>query len=84
MFNGPSAFNLNLGVRKITAITERVRLELRAESINVTNKVNWLVNDQYLQNPDPTTGKAVFADNGGLVTQWTPPRSLQFSVRLLF
>ena len=76
MFTGPGAFNLNLGLRKSVAFTDRLRAEFRAESINVLNNVNWLVADQtYL----PATSS--FDNN---VTQWNAPRTFQFSLRLLF
>ena len=86
MFTGPNAFNLDLGIRKIIPITERARVELRAESLNLLNNQNWRVNDQVLAlNPDGTpvvnNGNLVF--NGGL-SQWTPPRSFQFLVRVRF
>jgi hypothetical protein len=75
MFAGPGAFNLNLGLRKTIPLRERARAELRAESINVLNNVNWLVGDQtYL-------GGGAFDNN---VTQWNAPRTFQFSVRLGF
>ncbi len=79
LFNGPGAFNLNLGVRKMIALTERSQAEFRAESINVLNNVNWLVGDQaYLGNNGQG---AVFNNN---VAQWNLPRTFQFSLRVLF
>ena len=79
-FSGPGAFNLNLGLRKVISVSERMRMEIRAESINVLNKENWLVGDQTLvpvASGQPTTFS-------GSVTQWTPPRTIQFQLRLLF
>jgi len=86
MFTGPNAFNLDLGIQKAFALTERARVELRAESVNLLNNENWLVNDQILvQNSDGTpavkNGNLIF--NGGL-NQWTPPRSFQFLLRVRF
>jgi len=86
IFTGPNAFNLDLSVRKIITITERMRVEVRAESINVLNNENWLVNDQFLQlsstgTPLVSNGNAVF---GGGLSQWTPPRSFQFMLRVRF
>jgi hypothetical protein len=80
MFSGPGAFNLNLGLRKVITLTERMRMEVRAESINVLNRENWLVGDQTLA-PGGNGQPAAFS---GSVTQWTPPRTVQFQVRLLF
>jgi len=92
MFTGPGALNINLGIQKVVSLTERARLEFRAESINVLNKTNWLVGDQLLcsqvlatvLNACNTPGGTVPAFATGQVSQWTPPRSLQFMVRLLF
>jgi hypothetical protein len=87
MFTGPNAFNLDLGIRKVITVTERARMELRAESLNLLNNENWLVNDQILAlnlNGTPavnSSGKVAF--NGGL-SQWTPPRSFQFLLRVRF
>jgi Carboxypeptidase regulatory-like domain/TonB dependent receptor len=86
MFTGPNAFNLDLGIQKAFALTERARVELRAESINLLNNENWLVNDQVLvQNSDgmPAVKNGNLIFNGG-VTQWTTPRSFQFLLRVRF
>lgn len=80
MFTGPNAFNLDLGLRKVIAVTERARVELRAESINILNNENWLVGDQLL-NPVSTSSTATFFPS---ITQWTPPRSFQFLLRVRF
>jgi hypothetical protein len=69
MFTGPGASNLNLGLRKTVALTDRTRLELRAEAINLLNHVNWLVGDQtYLGDQGQ---KAEFSNN---VSQSNLPR----------
>jgi len=79
MFSGPGAFNLNLGLRKTLPLGERLRAELRAESINLLNNVNWLVGDQtYLG----TNANASVFDNN--IRQWNAPRTFQFSFRLVF
>lgn len=80
-FSGPGAFNLNLGLRKTFAFSEQTRLQFRGEAINLLNNVNWLVGDQtYLGG----TGGANASFAPGSVSQWTPPRTLQFSMRLMF
>jgi hypothetical protein len=81
MFTGPGAFNLNLGMRKVIPFTERNRLELRAEAINLLNNVNWLVGDQTYLGITNVTGAAAFDNN---VVQWMSPRAIQFSLRLFF
>jgi hypothetical protein len=81
MFSGPGAFNLNLGLRKTIPLGERARAELRAESINVLNNVNWLVGDQTYLGTDFQTNTAAFDNN---IRQWNSPRTFQFSLRLMF
>jgi len=81
MFAGPGAFNLNLGLRKVIPLTERTRAEFRAESINLLNSVNWLVGDQSYLGTNSQDRTAVFDNN---IAQWNSPRTIQFSLRLLF
>ncbi len=79
MFTSPGVFNLDLGLRKEIALTERARIEFRADSLNTLNNVAWLVGDQtFLGN---AAGQAQFNNN---VTQWNAPRTVQFALRLLF
>ncbi len=79
LFRGPGAVNLNVGLRKTIPLTERFEGEFRAESINLLNKVNWLVGDQaYLG----TSGQGTVFNNN--VTQWNAPRTFQFTVRVVF
>jgi hypothetical protein len=78
-FNGPGTFNLNLGIRKVFAFGEQARLEFRGEAINVLNTVNWLVGDQTYQGT--VNGSAAFDNN---IYQWTPPRTIQFHMRVSF
>jgi len=80
LFTGPGAFNLNLGLRKTIALTERSQAEFRAESINLLNRVNWLAGDQTYLGTSSQAG-SIFNNN---VTQWNSPRTFQFSLRLLF
>jgi len=79
MFTGPGAFNLNLGLRKVIPVAEGKQLDLRAESINLLNNVNWLVGDQTFTGNSSTS--ALFNNN---VTQWNAPRTFQFLVRFQF
>jgi hypothetical protein len=79
MFTGPGAFNLNLGLRKTVRLSDRLRAEFRAESINLLNNANWLVADQTYLGANAKT--SLFDNN---VAQWNSPRTFQFSLRLLF
>jgi hypothetical protein len=80
-FSGPGAFNLNVGLRKTVSLSERLRVEFRAESINLLNNVNWLVGDQTYLGTDSKTSASVFDNN---IAQWNTPRTFQFSLRVIF
>ena len=81
MFSGPGALNVNVGIRKGISLTERITAEFRADAINLLNNVNWLVGDQTFYGADVQNNTSVF---GGSVTQWNPPRTMQFGVRVSF
>jgi hypothetical protein len=70
---GPGLINMDLSVRKVTAITEKVRSEFRAEFFNAPNHPNFGV-------PVRDIGNANF----GRVTGTADPRILQFALKILF
>lgn len=78
---GPGLFNLDVALAKTTALTERTRLEFRAESFNLTNRANF-------GNPWTTlTQGSTFARLTGTVGgngQFGGQRQIQLSLKLLF
>ena len=54
-------------------ITERIRIDFRAEAFNALNHVNYLEPNTIINNV-----------NYGLITGSAPPRRLQFGARLTF
>lgn len=66
-------FGLNIGVHKSFALTERFHLELRAESFNLTNTVNYNPPDGLLSSPN--FGQALTAND---------PRQTQLALRFVF
>jgi Carboxypeptidase regulatory-like domain len=70
---GPGYRNLNLSVIKTTALSERARLEFRAEAFNLLNRVNLDLPDIFVGSP--TFGKIQSAES---------PRRIQFGLKLLF
>ncbi len=85
---GPSYINLDLAFSKTTAITERTKLEFRAEFFNIFNHANFL-------NPGVSNlGNGVFSGGGGgvnpnsslfgQITSTYDPRIIQFALRLSF
>ena len=73
---GPNQRSLNLSVVRDFALHEKIRLQLRAESFNITNTANFA-------NPGSVLGENGF----GMITATsanTTPRQLQFALKLLF
>jgi hypothetical protein len=81
MFSGPGALNVNLGIRKGMSLTEGIKAEFRVDAINLLNNLNWLVGDQTFYGTNVQNNTSVM---GGNVEQWTPPRTMQFGLRISF
>ena len=81
---GPSFRHFDLSLFKDFTLTERVKLQFRAEAFNLTNTPSYFVaNDQ---NDAPTTNAVQGAGFGKIVTtnpNYTP-RALQFALKLVF
>lgn len=81
---GPDFRHFDLSIFKDFTVTERIKLQFRAESFNLTNTPNYFVaNDQ---NQAPTTNAVQGSGFGKIVTtnpNYTP-RELQFALKLLF
>lgn len=78
-FDGPMYFNWNAGLIKNIAFNERVRVQLRAEAFNVTNRTNFfLAENSNTFDLDSTT----FGQFG--VDDTYSPRVLQFAIRFEF
>ncbi|HVW86404.1 MAG TPA: hypothetical protein VHB50_17080, partial [Bryobacteraceae bacterium] len=77
ILRGPGVANYDFSVFKNTAITERVRLEFRAEAFNLFNRVQF---------GTPNTGQTTAANNlfGQITTQQNMPRLMQMALRLRF
>ena len=85
---GPGYINLDMAFSKTTAITERTKLEFRAEFFNIFNHANFL-------NPGVTNlGNGLFSGSGsgvnpnssllGQITSTYDPRIIQLALRLTF
>jgi hypothetical protein len=70
---GPNTFNLSVSAHKTFQITERVKLQYRAEFFNAPNHTN-------LNNP----GTTVTTDSFGRITSAGDPRIIQMALRLHF
>jgi hypothetical protein len=93
LFHGPNYFNLDLGVSKRFDITERVKLQFRAEAFNAFNHPNF---DTPLGSSDGTTSIASnnFArtccvavsvpSSSSVISVGEAPRVIQFALTLSF
>jgi len=70
---GPGLIGTDFSLRKITAITERVNTEFRAEFFNAANHANF-------STPNRNLGDGNF----GRVTDTADPRIIQFALKLMF
>jgi hypothetical protein len=73
ILRGPGQFNTNMALVKNTNITERFRLQFRAEAFNVFNDVNFYA-------PNNTLSSGSF----GQITSARSPRILQLALKLAF
>jgi hypothetical protein len=77
----PGTFNMDLSLIKDTQITERTRLQFRAEAFNWLNHVNLgLVNASFSPGPDGRNQSGAF----GTITSARDARILQFGLKLIF
>jgi hypothetical protein len=76
---GPNLRELDLSLFKTTSITERTRLEFRAESFNITNRVNFAT-----PAVNVFTGTSVSSSAGLITKTATTSRQLQFGLKLIF
>jgi Carboxypeptidase regulatory-like domain/TonB-dependent Receptor Plug Domain len=85
---GPSYVNFDLAFSKTTAITEKVKIEFRAEFFNLFNHANFL-NPNVVNNGDGTLaagapGTNINSGSFGLITGTYDPRIIQLALRLSF
>jgi outer membrane receptor protein involved in Fe transport len=85
---GPGYINFDMAFSKTTSITERVKLEFRAEFFNLFNHVNF-TNPSVTNNGDGTfsggaAGTNINSSQFGQITSTFDPRIIQLALRLSF
>lgn len=73
ILDGPGYQNVNASLIKSTALSERFKLQFRAEAFNLFNHPNFNLPDNFLGSP-----------TFGRITSAREPRHIQFGVKLLF
>jgi Carboxypeptidase regulatory-like domain len=84
---GPGISNWDMGLVKYFSITERAKLQLRAETFNTFNHTQWGVDPTTLGASGPGTSDVVTnvnAGNFGAVQYARPPRIIQFGGKVTF
>ncbi len=88
---GPGLADWDLSLLKSTAISERTRLQLRAEVFNLLNHTNLLTPNPVVFTSGPTQGTpttraatAVESPTAGVVTAAATSRQIQLGLKLLF
>jgi len=78
-YNGPGLAEVDMSVFKNTSLSERFKLQFRAEIFNLLNRANF-------GTPNATvfSGTSVSASAGLITTLTTTPRQLQFGLKLVF
>jgi hypothetical protein len=77
---GPGLANVDLALVKDTSLTEGMNLQLRAETFNLFNGVNWI---QPSMRTFETNG-AYTGSVGAITGTSTPGRQMQFALKLVF
>jgi hypothetical protein len=73
ILDGPGNKNLDISLAKFFTLTEKVRLQFRAESFNATNTANF-----------GTPASNINAAGAGTITTAAEPRRIQFALKLIF
>ena len=77
----PGAFNIDFSMIKDTQITERIKLQFRAEVFNLSNRVNYgLANDSFGAGPDGRNASATF----GTIASSRDARIGQLALKVIF
>ncbi len=89
--NGPNFADWDLSLLKSTQLTERTRLQFRAEVFNLLNHTNLLTPNPVIFTSGPTKGTAttrataaVESPTAGVVTAASTSRQIQLGLKLLF
>jgi hypothetical protein len=85
---GPGYINLDMALSKTTAITEKVKIEFRAEFFNIANHVNFLnpsvINNYQGLYTSGGQGTNPYSPLFGQITSTADPRIIQLALRLSF
>jgi len=88
---GPGYSDWDLSLLKATKLTERARLQFRAEFFNILNHTNLQVPNEVVYTSGPTQGTvanqtaaAVVSPTAGVITSAATSRQIQLGLKVLF
>ena len=81
VLTGPGAWDFDMGVLKVTSLTERLAFHFRFEAFNIFNHPNL---GALSQSGNPIPVNTVTNANFGKITSAGDPRVLQFALKLVF
>src|SRR5579872_2211918 len=85
LLENPGLFNVDMAAIKYIRITERMKLQFRAEFFNLLNNVNFTVPGLGSGNPNESAaGTKVGTGSFGKLTVAADPRILQFGLKFIF
>jgi hypothetical protein len=79
ILRGPRYFDIDLSLQKHISVTERIKLDFRAEFFNVLNHPNFGLPDNFQQDGDPAQGGSF-----GVISNAADPRIGQLALKLSF
>jgi hypothetical protein len=79
---GPAYFNIDLALSRMFSVTEKQRIEIRAEAFNIQNRVNFS-NPATITYPNGPTA-ALTNNTFGRITADVSPRIMQFAIKYVF
>jgi carboxypeptidase family protein/TonB-dependent receptor-like protein len=80
---GPNYFSVDLSLSRRFRITEKQSIEIRAESFNIENRVNFL-NPAAVSLVGGVSGSALNSSNFGRILADVSPRIMQFAIKYAF
>jgi hypothetical protein len=79
---GPGFFTIDLGLTRSIRVSERQRVDLRAEAFNVQNRANFLTNSN--TNPSAVSTGQQSGTAFGKILYDVSPRIMQFAIKYVF
>jgi hypothetical protein len=81
---GPHFWDIDFSILRDTGLTERLKLQFRAEFFNILNHSNWGLPNGQVFTQTPGGGGVINPVFGQITTVAAPMRQIQFGLKLVF